>query len=81
MVREQERRIEELLGPLAGLPERLRQADWAEVDRVQTDLRGLQDMMRMMREVFPVVTAAVNEVGTDGGVGTDEGVGPDGEGE
>ena len=67
MVREQERRIEELVGPLQGLPERLRQADWAEVERLEDELVMLQDTTRMMREVFPVVTGMNTVVGTDGG--------------
>ena len=75
MVREQERRIEELVGPLEGLREnplreRLRHADWAEVERLETDLMMLQDTTRMLREVFPIVTGLTgvesDGAGTDG---------------
>ena len=67
MVREQERRIVELFGPLQGLRERLREADWAEFERLDDELVMLQDTARMLREVFPVVTGMNAVDGTDEG--------------
>ena len=66
MVRVQERRIDELLGR-EGLAQPLRQADRAEVERLRGDLVMLQEMTRTVRAVFPLVTGAITDLGTEGG--------------